>query len=125
MKYTPTPWIKGTERSNEWMIYPVGQNSITDTPIALARFLKGSEDIDLAIANAEFIVHAVNAHDALLEACKKAKEALQYHPKCNDTKGRTIEEIARRVNAEVKAELLVENNAIECLRAAIAKAGGG
>lgn len=84
-EHTPTPWflfgsfIKGPPRMHD------GEkpDRVHKTPSSIIARLTGCEHGDyvhypekIAQANREFIVRAVNSHEALLEACKLALETL-------------------------------------------------
>jgi len=87
------------EHNNSWMIYCPGLEAYGITPIAIARFLRGSEDRELAEANAEFIVKACNSHDDLLEALKQIQHLAYVNDKGNPDK---IFELSCQVIAKVE-----------------------
>ncbi|MEJ7644252.1 MAG: hypothetical protein WKF87_06635 [Chryseolinea sp.] len=67
-KHTPTPWTVRFENN----YYVQGK----DRSLAVAKILTDEPTLDIAKANAELIVKAVNAHEALVEACQRAKDYL-------------------------------------------------
>lgn len=58
-----TPWTRGSETSDGWMIYGNDRNLIAIVPL-----------LDDARENAKLIVRAVNSHANLLEALTLAEE---------------------------------------------------
>ena len=62
-KHTPTPWTEFIVNSN----FNAGICTKGGKPVAMVCHQDSEEE---ANANVEFIVHAVNSHDALLDALK-------------------------------------------------------
>lgn len=72
-KHTPTPW-KAIKNSCFWEIQP--ENRSDSDPYQIGDVCASCPENDvhgLQQANAEFIVRAVNSHDALVAALEKAK----------------------------------------------------
>ena len=100
-EHTPIPWELGIDaENNNWSIMG-GGIEITHLP-----FLTGSEDDDVAEANAEFIVRACNCHHKLLEALREIRDAeTTCCPRCEgngnlyaDGKGHYMHENAPTIN---------------------------
>lgn len=99
MKHTETPWFIGEDNS----IFVVG--------FCIATVNGASEQMPGALADAEFIVRACNAHDELLEAAKKQVALIESE----EMKGVQLP-IAKAISFQ---------EALNKLRQAIAKAEGG
>ena len=73
-KHTELPW-RVSESKREPNLVKIGTGD--GGWLGLAHVFGDSDEE--AEANAEFIVRAVNCHDDLLEACRRAMEAMQKH----------------------------------------------
>ena len=96
MTHTPTPWkVSGNQIQSE-KLNNYGNWILLEMPLRKEPTMQDMTEEDKA--NAEFIVHAVNAHDELVEACKLALDVLSYDEP-RSTKTETILK-----NAIAKAE---------------------
>ena len=83
-KHTPTPWTcEGEVDGRHHAVAIMAEGARPAHPlIAQMLFGLGRVEKETALANAAFIVRAVNSHEALVEACKEAivmAEILCWH----------------------------------------------
>jgi hypothetical protein len=90
-EHTPTPWK--LFHSNGTIAIKNPRSRSSHNEIVFWTGFDASHYPDLALANARFIVNAVNAHDALLAALQKIVDTDQ-HPDHEDTAAE-LREIAR------------------------------
>lgn len=73
MDHTPTPWRLATlDESDGWQDAPL---ILQEDGCSIGEMSRGFPHVNATAgdrANAEFVVRAVNSHDALLAACKAA-----------------------------------------------------
>lgn len=71
-KHTPTPWTAWNAPDGSWVVRAVYEDSQGRRTTAFPAVChSGGQDNE---ANAAFIVHAVNSHDALVAIARRARE---------------------------------------------------
>lgn len=73
MKHTPTPWRMEIEDEGFISIFGSRLNQTCGDQVALTPMKKDEDK-----ANAEFILRAVNSHEALLAAAKHMRDTLEH-----------------------------------------------
>lgn len=101
MKHAPTPWVAQEGTDGAWFIWNQNGGISTKDLITscVGRVNPGYRDAGQAKADAEFIVRACNAHDAMLQASKKVVEILRDHAEFSDNanEASAIDEMDRAI----------------------------
>lgn len=117
---TPTPWTNGSAELHIEAGNIMRGRRLVANCIGYSSNAGGEDSLQENQANAELIVRAVNAHEALLTAAKDLLQAL-------DWRGNRIELTAEEIDAiehKWPTEMLWERDTREALRTAIALAEG-
>lgn len=111
MAYTPTPWV-ATDNKSSTTIRAMGV-----TPKPIAEIWDNGDD---RMANAEFIVRAVNAHDELIKALSEGRwTASVYH--CPPPRNRRDNPLKNAQSIRIAGTFPTEKEALERANAVIAE----